>query len=508
MLQGLSIYEGTVSKEALHALKLKITGKDRKQLVELSLMDCHEKMNLYRVHRMTARFFLGKVSEAEKKQLHLRAAQYFEALNEAKDKKEIEYEIKARRHYLEAEEWDRAAKLTFDLDQYLTPKGYVQLSYDLINEIENLDYSREIRLLIYQRLIAFSALFGMADQVISRGEKLLKTYKEIKDKKGMAQSLGHIAMALESKRKYDDALKKFEKSKQLYDETGDTQAAAFTLIEMGKIRQKRAKYDDALTDFEKALALAEKGGNPGAIAESLHNIGQVHEAKGELDTALKDYQRARELREKIGDEKGMAAELHQIGNIFFLKGDSDTAFDNYQQSLKLAENKNDLRGQGYSLGQLGLIYQRRGQQDEALRQYRKSLQAFEKLADQRGISASLHQIGRIHQDQGKLDQALENYKKSLEIREKSADMQGMAVGHGQLGMLYYEKKEYKEALVSSVKSFLLFSRMGAPGAKLAQKTIRKIEDKLPKEEFNAVLKEYNITPADEPKKKEKPAKKK
>jgi tetratricopeptide (TPR) repeat protein len=497
LLKGLSLYGGTVRLEALTALELKVSGSDRKQLMDLSLMDFYESMNLYREHRLTGRFFYGKMSEIEKKELHLKAARYYKDLGDGQDEKDIESWIKAREHYLEAEEWDRAADLTFDLDQYLTPKGYIQLSYDLLKEIEDLDCSWEKQLLLYQRLLVFSTIFSMPDEVISVAEKLLKGYEGVGDNRGAAQSLGQIAMALEAKRKYDDAFEKYERSRKIYEKIGDAPAAAFTLIEMGKIQQKRGKYDEAQTHFEEALALAEKGKDSGTAAESLHNIGQVCEAKGELDKALEHYRKALDFKEKAGDEKGTATELHQIGNIIFLKGDMDTALDYYGQALELSEKHHDLRGQGYSLGQIGLIHQRKGRQEDALELYLKSLKVFEELGDQRGISAGLHQIGRIYQEQGKLDEALKNYIKSLEICEKNVDMNGMSVGHGQLGMLYYEKEEYKEALVHSVKSFLLFARMGAPGAKLAQKNIHKIEKKLPKEEFDAVLKEYNITPADE-----------
>jgi len=496
-LKGLSLFKGSVGKKAVDTLGLKISGKDRKQLIDLSLIDFYETKNLYRVHPLTARFFFGKMNEAERTALHLKAGRYFEISHDAGQEEDIEKKIEARRHYLEAEEWDRAADLTFALDGYLTPKGYLPLSYDLLKEIEDLDYSREKRLPVFRRLLVFSALFGMVDRVISLSEKCLKIYGQENNRAGMAQSLGQVAGALNNKRKYDDALEKYGKSKQIYEETGDFRATAFTLIEMGKIQQNRSKYDDALAHFERALEFAERGDDSGAIAESLHQVGQVHEAKGEFDRALELYQKTRALREKTGDEKGMAAELHQIGNIYFLKGDLDTAFDYYQQSLQLTEKNKDLRGQGYSSGQLGLIYQRKGLQDEALRQYRHSLRAFEALGDQQGISASLHQMGRIYQDQGKLDEALEHLKKSLQIREKSADMPGMATGYGQLGLLHYEKEEYKDALECSLKSFLLFSRMGAPGAKLAQQNIRKIEKKLPKKEFESMLKEYNIMPAKE-----------
>ncbi|MCK4766618.1 MAG: tetratricopeptide repeat protein [Candidatus Aminicenantes bacterium] len=492
LLKALSLFNGPVEQETLQALGLKIAAKDRKKDLDLSLLDFYEKPGLYRLHPRTARFLRGKLGEAEKKKLHLAAARYFENLSREQD---ITDKIAARRHYLEAEEWDLAAALTFDLDQYLASRGYLQLSFDLLKEIENLDFSAANRERIHRLLTAYYTLFAMYDQVISQGEKLLKIYEKNDNRQGKAQVRGQLAMAYDQKRKYDDALQNYDKSRQVYEELGISGAAAACLLEMGKIQLKRVKHDEALDYFQQALSLSEKASDLKNTAESLFHIGRVYEEKGEFDSALEHYRKSQGLKEQAGDEPGLAVGLHQMGNIYFLKKEADNALGFYRQSLELAKKYGDLRGQGNSLGQMGLIRQQQGREEEALGYYLESLKAFEELGDQRGISASFHQLGRIYQGRGELDKALEYLKKSLKIREETADMLGMALGYGQLGMLYYETGEYREALESSVKAFLLFSKLGSPGAKLAQKNIQKVEKHLPKEEFDAVLQEYNITPA-------------
>jgi tetratricopeptide (TPR) repeat protein len=494
LLKGLSIQRGAVGKEALEALQMKIGSRDRKRLVDLSLMEYPGKKKLYQVHPLTARFMFGKMSEEERKQLHLRAAGYFERLrgDENKTERDVENEIEIRRHYLEAEEWDKVAEMSIELDQYLTANGYPQLAFDLLKEIENKEYTRDNQIRLYQRLGIFYTLFGKFDEVITQNEKLIKIYEKIEDRNGMAHSLRQMAMAYEKKRKYDEALKEYDKSKEIFEKMGEHAAAGYNLLEMGKIHQKRGKYDEALNHFQKALSLLKSGNDPKGIAESMHQMGRVHEERGAFEKALEYYQQSQEVKETIGDEKEIASGLHQVGNVYFLKGEFDTALTHYQQSLTLNEKINDQRGAGYSLGQLGMIYQRKGQTGKALSHYKKSLDIFEKLGEQRGLSSGLHQLGRIYQDQGNLDKALEHYKKSLEIREKSADMPGMALGYGQLGILYFEKKEYEEALRSSVKAFVIFSKMNAPGLQLARKNILKVRDKLPGDKFEEILKEFNI----------------
>lgn len=494
LLKGLSIFNRAVGKSTLDALQLKMTAGDRKKLVDLTLLHYSENRDLYRLHRLTARFMLTKLDESEKNRLHLRAAAYFESIRregEAVDR-DVENEVEIRRHYLEAEEWDKAADISLELDQYLITGGYPQLAFDLLLEIENKEYEPETRLRVYRRLGMFHSLFGQFDNVISRNEKLIPLYEEFDDREGIAHSRRHMALAYDQKRKYDDALTQFEKSRELFEALGEIPAAVFNRLEMGKIHQKRGKFDDASDQFQKALESARSVNDPEGIAGSLTELGRVCEARGEFDKALDYYQEAQQIKEKIGNHKETASGLHQIGNVHFLKGEFDDALGYYQRSLALSEKIGDLKGAGYSLGQLGMIHHRKGDTGEALKLYKKSLELFEKVGDRRGIASGLHQVGRIYQEQGKSDEALEHYKKSLEIREGSADMPGMALGYGQLGMLHLEREEYEESLRSSTKSFVLFSRMNAPGAELARKNMLKVRDKLPKEKFEEILQEFNI----------------
>lgn len=504
LLKGLSIFNRAVGKAALDALELKVTGSDRKALKDLSLLHYSDNRDLYRLHRLTARFMLTKLDEAEKNRLHLRAAAYFETLRQEKAGRDIENEVGIRRHYVEAGEWGKVADISLELDQYLITRGYPQLAFDLLLEIENKEYDRETLVRIYRRLAMFHHLFGQFDRVIARNEKLIPLYEETGDRNGIAHSRRQMAMAYDQKRKYDDALTQYDQSLELFEALGEIPAAVFNRLEMGKIHQKRGKYDEASGQFRKALEMARSVNDPEGIAGSLTELGRVCETLGEFDNALEHYLEAQQVKEKIGNHKETASGLHQIGNVYFLKMEFDQALGYYQRSLALSEKIGDLKGAGYSLGQLGMIHHRKGENDEALKLYKKSLELFEKVEDHRGIASGLHQVGRIYQDQGKSDKALEHYKKSVEIREKNADMPGMALGYGQLGMLYFEREEYEESLRSSTKAFVLFSRMNAPGAELARKNMVRVRDKLPKEKFEEILQEFNIqTEPPEEKKEEK-----
>jgi tetratricopeptide (TPR) repeat protein len=190
------------------------------------------------------------------------------------------------------------------------------------------------------------------------------------------------------------------------------------------------------------------------MRHSLHNIGMIYQYKGDYDAALKEYQKSLEIREKIGDIKGVSSSLHQIG----------------------------------------MIYQDKGDYDAALTNYKKSMEIKEKIGDIKGVSTSLHQIGNIYYLKGDYDAALQNYQQALEIRGKIGDIKGLAESMGQMGLLSFQQNQLESALKLFIQAFLVFAKIGSPSANLAKDYIIKIKEKLPREQFNAILKEFKLTP--------------
>jgi len=232
-------------------------------------------------------------------------------------------------------------------------------------------------------------------------------------------------------------------------------------------------------------------------AEVHHRIGILYgDFFGEYEQALFHYSQSLAIHEKLDNIKGVSVSLHQIGNVHYLKGDYDAALTNYQKSLEIDEKSGDIKGVSASLHQIGVIYQYKGDYDAALTNYQKSLEIKEKIGDIKGVSKSLHQIGMIYQDKGDYDAALKEYQKSLEIKEKIGDIAGAALSMAQIGTLYFNQNKFETALAYFIQAFLVFAKIGSPYANLAKDYITKIQEKLPREQFNAILKESYLTPED------------
>ncbi|MCP4219912.1 MAG: tetratricopeptide repeat protein, partial [bacterium] len=491
LLKALSVYNRPVPVEALKAFELSISVADRKHLEELSLIDYSHQSGLYMIHPSTARYTRGHFSEKERKHVNISAAQYL-TVSPTDPAFDVETAIEARNLYLEANEWEKAADLSLELESYLTATLRPQLAFDLLLEIEDKNCNKESRLRILRRLDFYYTIFGQMDKAITVNETLIKLHEESGDQKGIALCHRQLANAYDNKRKFDTALEHYDLAVSIFRELGENQAASFCLLQVGKILRKRGKYDEAVESYKKSEQLARTVGDDKGVTECLSHLGRACEERGQWDDALDYYNRCRQLLEKLDDQKEIASILHRLGNVYFLMGNFDEAFNYYTSSFETSERINDFHGMGYSLGQLGMIHQRRGREADALSHYTRSMEIFRKIEDRKGMASTLHQLGRISQSSGQLDEALAKYTESLSIREEDTDMPGMALTHGQLGMLHYDRQEYEEALRSSLKAFLLFSKLNAPGVQLARKNILKVQPHLPEEKFKEIMKEFNI----------------
>ena len=520
LLNTLSIYRGWVHREALNTQDLEVKPGDWKKMQKLLIIKTLPKEGLVYVPRLTAQRLRAKMDEAELKKKHLIAAQYFEGLIPVDDKADQpdkprhlyeENALEARWHYIEAGKIDKAAVMSFDMDHYFSRIGFPQFSFDLLQELENHapEMTEDNQIPLHLRLGVFYSIFGKLDDALKQHEACLKIHESRENKPGIALNLAQMGVILEAKGKDEEALEKLQKTLQIVEELGNTPEIVRLLDKIGSIQKRQGNYDDAFEKYQRALKIHQEMNNQKEIGDDLEQMGRIHDEQGKFDVAMDYYKKSLAIKETHEDKPGIASLVHQMGNVNFFRGNPDEAFKLYQRSLRIKQEIDDLKGAGYSLGQLGLIYQRRGEIDKALTHFEKSLQNFEKTKEEKGIAASHHQIGRIHERKGDREKALTHYEKALELREKTGDMLGAAITYGQLGMLYYQKEDYESALRYSTQAFAIFSRYGSPNAELARKNMLRIRAHLPKEKFDAVLKEFNIkTEPDTPPKKAKEKEKK
>ena len=379
LLDRLAIYRDPVPKVAIAAQGKKIRRPGRIKLQELSLIEYDPDSALYYVHRLTARFVLQHMPLEERKQAHLRAADYFENLKDEEGKMYLDAALEACHHLLQAEEWDRAAELTNGMIEHLHTTGYPYLALELLTGISEKKLSEKNRATLYHLLGICHHRFGDYDEAIKQGEKAKETFEKIGDIKGIATSIHQIGRIYQARGDYDAGLQQYERAKEAFDKIGDKKNVSATLHQIGTIYEAKGDYDKALQQYEKSLEIKEKIGDIALVSTSLHQIGMIHHKRGDFDAAMRHYEKSREIFEKIGDIAGVSGSLHSIGMIYQKRGDYDKALQQYEKSREIKEKIGDISGMALSFGQMGNLHLERKNYTEALRYFVQAFAIFAKI---------------------------------------------------------------------------------------------------------------------------------
>jgi tetratricopeptide (TPR) repeat protein len=222
-----------------------------------------------------------------------------------------------------------------------------------------------------------------------------------------ARLLYDFGVLQQSRGNYDSALDYYQRALKTFEELGDLVGVADSLHNIGIVQQERGNYDSALDYYQRSLKIEEELDNVAGIATSLHTIGSVQQDRGNYDSALDYYQRSLKIREELGNVAGMATSLHAIGSVQQDRGNYDVALDYYQRSLKIREELGDMAGIADSLHNIGMVQQTTRMYDTALDYYQRSLKIEEELGNASGIADSQDNIGQLLTETGHYAEAFE-----------------------------------------------------------------------------------------------------
>ena len=138
-------------------------------------------------------------------------------------------------------------------------------------------------------------------------EESLILYREMGDKKGIAQSLRHLgSLKYEIEGDYEGGATFLEESLSLFRELEDSQNVAKLLVFLGDTRLRQGNLEKARVLVEEALTLSREPGRKIGVGSALYVLGRVVGSGG-------DYRRATELyKETIGfiRKRGIKYPLH------------------------------------------------------------------------------------------------------------------------------------------------------------------------------------------------------
>ncbi|MET8154932.1 tetratricopeptide repeat protein [Sphaerisporangium sp. NPDC005289] len=123
----------------------------------------------------------------------------------------------------------------------------------------------------------------------------------------MAGALRHLGRHFEALDRYQDALR-------VYRELGDRRSVAQTLNSIGSCHTSLGQVEQALTHHRTALRISTELLERQQQARALRGLGDASQKAGSLHNALDFYGRALDLARAIGDAREEAEILHQMGS--------------------------------------------------------------------------------------------------------------------------------------------------------------------------------------------------
>lgn len=398
------------------------------------------------------------MKKTERKKYHQTAVKYFDASPEEEGKLYLHFRLEARRHYLRARQWNKAAEITIDLCPYLMDRGYLVCAVELLRELE------------------------------------MKKLSE-KNKAEIHSCLGSIHMEFNE---YEKALARYTAAMEIAKNINDLKCTAKYMCQIGNIYYRKGACDYAFRQYRQALEISDKIGDNNGIAYSLQQTGVIYQLRGDYDAALDNFKKSLEIKEKIGDTLGSAKNMFQIGMLYYDKRDYEMSLAAFRESKeeygKIAQFRG-VKGVASTLHWLGMVYQARGDCDAALDNFRKANEELEKIADFRDMCYNFYRIGLIYNEKDDYDAALKNLEKAKEVFEKVGATRNVASILHEIGNIHQKREDYETALEYFLQSFLHFTKIGDPDANLVREDISRIREKLPEEHFNSILQEFKV-PAD------------
>ncbi|MBC7865216.1 MAG: tetratricopeptide repeat protein [Bacteroidia bacterium] len=201
--------------------------------------------------------------------------------------------------------------------------------------------------------------FSNPDSSITLSNQALELSKNLKWKKGMANSYGNLGVYNGIKGNYPQSLDCFLKSLRLVQDgisLDDRKKTASMLGNVGNVYWNQGEFNKALDYFEKALKLDSELKNRAGVAKHLGNIGMVYADLNNYEKALDYYFNYLKMAEELESPEFQSIAFVNIGSAYADLGNYQKALDYFLKSLKISEENGDLSKMATLFGNIGSLY--------------------------------------------------------------------------------------------------------------------------------------------------------
>ena len=319
----------------------------------------------------------------------------------------------------------------------------------------------------------FLAARGHWDQSGALHQTALAAARQGGDRLGEADTLGTLGALRRNTGDYLSAAASLAQALALYSDAGDQPGQAYTLGQLGLLRALTGDYPAAAASHEQALAIACSACDRRGQAWTLNGIGLLQQLTGDYAAAAASQQQALALFTDLSDLHGQAYALNSLGVVQQETGDYAAAAASQQQALALFRDIGHRLGQAHALNDLGLVQQQTGDYPAAAASHQKALALFSGLGNLLGQAEALNRLGELSLRTSATGQAHDQHIQALAIaRDISAAPEQARALEG-IGNIYLREGNLSRAAAYLQQALAIHQRIGAPGAKRIEETLRR-----------------------------------
>lgn len=298
------------------------------------------------------------------------------------------------------------------------------------------------------------------EEAITAHTDAVELYREVGNRHGEGKALINLGAALEQNRLSDRAAAVLTSAVETFQRAGDLLHQAMALQNLGIVLRTIRRFAEAAANHTEAVRIYRELGDRHGEAMALDSLGSDFRSLNRLDEAITAHTDAARLYREIGEHHGEAIALNNLGTTLADGRNLDEAIAAYQDAARLHRETDDHNSEGMTLDNLGGALGKARRFDEAAAAHDRAVQLYRETGDRHGESSAVHNLGIALRQAGRFDQAITVHHDAIRIcRELGDRFYEAAALHG-LGMALHEVRRFDEAAVACQEAAQVFGALG------------------------------------------------
>lgn len=360
-------------------------------------------------HAILRAFYYDMSGEAQRREMHHRAADYYAQSAEERDI------LKAGLHYQQAGDAIQAAGLATEDVSALFNQGRGRVLLHLLEEFRPESVSGELwaRVLLSQGIL--NTLLGSPQPAHEQFAGALGQLETLPDSPRKSALLSQVFQWMGGLLEWNDPeqakdwlLRGLERIK------GETALEAPLYIKLGSIHMQLGSYPEAQAALKQGLDRLPPGPSP-ARSEALSSLGMVHYALGELPESLEYNEQALDISQELKDGYMIANARSNLGILKYSIGDWQGAVQEFLSALAIATELSSPNLIVSALVNVCGLYANMAQDELAFDHLNRALTLARQGSLQGMEAMALFRLGDLHLRRDEFDEAGEALQAAGEI---------------------------------------------------------------------------------------------